>query len=95
MIFQTEKALSDLNDKISEDDKKKATDEIDALKKALEGTDIEEIKKKTEELNKTAMDLATKVYQEAAKAKEETGEATSTDTDGKEHVEDAEFEEKK
>lgn len=95
MIFQTEKALSDLNDKISEDDKKKATDEIDALKKALEGTDIEEIKKKIEELNKTAMDLATKVYQEAAKAKEETGEATSTDTDGKEHVEDAEFEEKK
>lgn len=95
MIFQTEKALSDLNDKISEDDKKKATDEIDALKKALEGTDIEEIKKKTEELNKTAMDLATKVYQEAAKAKEETGEASSTDTDGKEHVEDAEFEEKK
>ena len=96
MVFQTEKALSDLGEKVSEEDKKKAETEIEALKKALEGTDVEEIKTKTEELNKTAMDLATKVYQEAAKANEQnaTDGASSSDTNEKEHIEDAEFEEK-
>lgn len=96
LVFQTEKALADLGDKVSEEDKTKAENEIENLKKALEGTDIDEIKAKTEELNKTAMDLATKVYQEAAKNAQENADSTENkETDGKEKVEDAEFEEKK
>ncbi|MDE6284417.1 MAG: molecular chaperone DnaK [Bacilli bacterium] len=95
MIFSCEKALSDLGEKVTEEDKKKAEEQIDALKKALEGTDTDEIKAKTEELNKTAMELATKVYEEAAKANQENSENTSTkNEDEKEHIEDAEFEEK-
>lgn len=92
MIFATEKALSDLGDKVSEDDKKKAEELKDDLKKALEGDDIDEIKKKTEELNKVAMDLAGKVYEQAAKESKEN--ATDNKDDDHERVEDATYEEK-
>ncbi len=97
MVFQTEKALEDLGDKVSEDDKKKAEDLISELKKALEGTDTDEIKKKTEELNKVAMDLAAKVYEQAAKESQEAQEnndKSDSKKDGKEKVEDATYEEK-
>ena len=105
MIFSTEKALSDLKDKVSEDDKEKANKEIDELKKSLEGDDLDDIKKKTEALNKTAMDLATKVYEQAAKEQQaKESEETKKDkkdkgkdkdkTDDSEKVEDATFEEK-
>ncbi|MFR5857077.1 MAG: molecular chaperone DnaK, partial [Bacilli bacterium] len=56
-IFATEKALNDLGDKVDSKDKENAEKLIEELKKALEGTDIDEIKKKNEELNKVAMDL--------------------------------------
>lgn len=92
-VFATEKAISDLGDKISEDDKKKAEDLISEVKKALEETDTDEIKSKTEELNKVMMDLSQKVYEEAAKAASENQENTTNDSDH-EKVEDATYEEK-
>ncbi len=94
MIFSTEKALEDLGDKVSDDDKKKATDLVSDLKKVLEGTDIDEIKKKTEELNKVAMDLAAKVYEQAAKENQENSENNNSNKEDKEKVEDATYEEK-
>ena len=93
IIFATEKALKDLDDKVSEDDKKKAEDLMADLKKSLEGTDVDDIKKKTEELNKVAMDLAAKVYENAAKEKQNEEDNKSKD-DTKEKVEDATYEEK-
>lgn len=92
MIFATEKALSDLGDKVDSKDKEQAEEEIAELKKALEGDDTDLIKEKTEALNKTAMNLATKVYEEAAKNNQNNDD--NTDNDGKEKVEDATFEEK-
>ena len=94
IIFATEKALTDLGEKVSEDDKKSANEKIEELKKALEGTDIEEIKKKTEELDKVAMDLAAKVYEQAAKENSEKENSTETKDDSHEKVEDATYEEK-
>ena len=70
-ITATEKALKDLGDKVSKDDKKKAEDEVAELKKALEGNDIDDIKTKTEALNITANDLDAKVKQEAARKEAE------------------------
>ncbi len=98
-IFATEKAIKDLGDKVSDKDKKKAEELIDDLKKALEGDDIEDIKKKTEKLNEKAMEFATKVYEEAAKkaqAEQENNESTSDseDKDNKDDAIDAEYEEK-
>ena len=94
IVFATEKALSDLGDKITDDDKKNASEKLDAAKKALEGNDIEEIKKTSEELNKVAMDLAAKVYEQAAKDNANNTEASSGSDSDHEKVEDATYEEK-
>ena len=93
IIFATEKALADLGDKITEEDKKNAEEKLEAAKKALEGTDIDAIKNTSEELNKVAMDLAQKVYEQAAKANASSTEESSG-SDDHEKVEDATYEEK-
>ncbi len=94
MIFSTEKALEDLGDKVNSDDKTKALDLVSELKKALEGSDLDDIKKKTEELNKVAMDLAAKVYEQAAKENKEEATSETKNDDSHEKVEDATYEEK-
>ena len=72
VIFATEKAIKDLGDKVDSSDKKKAEKEIKELKEALEKDDIEDIKSKKDKLNETAMALATKVYEQAAKDNQQT-----------------------
>ena len=95
MIFQTEKAIKDLGDKVDSKDKEEAEDKIADLKKALEGDDIDDIKKATEELKEKAMGLATKVYEEAAKANQAAQGTEDTDTDDKrDNVQEASYEEK-
>ena len=101
MIFATEKAIKDLGDKVDSKDKEKAEDQIKDLKEALEKDDIEDIKSKTEKLNESAMALATKVYEEAAKAQQaeatESEEETESKKDKKskkDDVMDADYEEK-
>ena len=93
IVFATEKALADLGDKVSEEDKKNAEEKLEAAKKALEGTDIDAIKNTSEELNKVAMDLAQKVYEQAAKENANNTEESSG-SDDHEKVEDATYEEK-
>ena len=87
-IFATEKALTDLKDKVSDSDKKEAEDLIADLKKALEGNNIEEIKDKTKALNEKAMALATKAYEEAAKANQNN---TNNNSENNGEAEEAEF----
>ena len=98
LVFQTEKSIKDLGDKIEASDKEKAETEIKDLKDALEKGDIEDIKTKKDKLQETAMAFATKVYEEAAKAAQaEQGseESTESSSDKKDDdVIDAEFEEK-
>ena len=66
LIYQTEKTINEAGDKLTEDDKKASTEKIDALKEALKGTDLELIKKGTEELNQKIYEFAQKLYQQAA-----------------------------
>ncbi len=97
MIFATEKSIKDLGDKMDAKDKEKAEEQIKELREALTKEDIEDIKKKKEALNETAMAFATKVYEEAAKkAQEENAGKENTDaTENKnDDAIDAEFEEK-
>ncbi len=94
IVFATEKALNDLGDKVSSDDKKKAEDLISEVKDAMEGNDIDLIKKKTEELDKVAMDLAAKVYEQAAKDNKDNDSSSDSNDDSHEKVEDATYEEK-
>ena len=99
VIFMTEKALKDLGDKVDKKDKDEAEDLIDKTKKALEGEDLDKIKSAKDELLKKANELATKVYEEAAKQNANNSEqaeepkADSKD-DKKDDVVDAEYEEK-
>ena len=92
LIFMTEKSIKDLGDKVDAKDKEKAEAGIKELKEALEKDNIDDIKAKKEALNETAMALATKVYEEAAKANQNTTE--NKETDSKDNVQDADFEEK-
>ena len=99
VIFMTEKALRDLGDKVSDKDKKEAEELIEKTKKALEGEDLDKIKDAKDELLKKANELATKVYEEAAKnnaSKEETEEEEPKKSKKKDDddVVDAEYEEK-
>ena len=94
MIFQTEKAIKDLGDKVDSKDKEEAEDKIADLKKALESDDIDDIKKTTEELKEKAMSLATKVYEEAAKANQASQENTDESNDKHDNVQEASYEEK-
>jgi molecular chaperone DnaK len=67
MAYETEKALKEVGDKISADEKSKIEAALDKLKKSLEGNDIEEIKKSTEELTSAFHVLSQKMYEQAAK----------------------------
>ena len=86
MVFQTEKAIKDLGDKADKKEVEEAEDLIKDLKKALEKDDIDEIKEKKEKLQESAMKLATKVYEEAAKSRQ--AEEKNTETDKKEEKKD-------
>ena len=99
VIFMTEKALKDLGDKVAKKDKEEAEELIEKTKKALEGDDLDKIKDAKEELLKKANELATKVYEEAAKqntSNEATNEedAKTSSKDNNDDVVDAEYEEK-
>ena len=83
-IFASEKAIKDLGDKVTEDEKKDIEPLIADLKKALEGDDIDDIKDKTAKLNEKAMALASRVYEEAAKNNQANTESSSESDDSSE-----------
>ena len=64
LVFQSEKALTDLGDKLSADEKSGVQAEIEKVKEALKGTDTDMIKAATEGLSKKFSDLAGKIYQQ-------------------------------
>ena len=99
LVFQTEKSIKDLGDKIDSKDKEKAEGQIKELKEALEKDNIDDIKAKKDALGETAMAFATKIYEEAAKAAQANQDNTesnneSSDDKKDDTVVDAEFEEK-
>ena len=70
MVYQTEKAMGEMGDKISADEKKDIEDAVAALKEALKGTNIDDIKAKQEELQKKFYAVSEKVYKAAAEAQQ-------------------------
>ncbi len=65
MVYQTEKSIKDLGDKLSDEDKKALEEKKEALKKAAEGTDYEDMKQKTEDLTNEFYKITQKVYGQA------------------------------
>jgi molecular chaperone DnaK len=97
IIFSTEKSLKEHGDKVSDEEKKAIEIGISDLKKSLEGTDTEELKKKTQDLIQVSMKLGEAVYksqQQDPSAKPEDQD-TKTENKNKEDVVDADFEDVK
>ena len=97
LVFQTEKSLKDLGDKVETKEKDEIESLIKDVKDALEKDNIDDIKDKKEKLQEKAMALATRVYEEAAKAQQanNTEENKTNDSDKNDSdVKEAEYEEK-
>ncbi|WP_461224267.1 molecular chaperone DnaK [Lacticaseibacillus suihuaensis] len=90
LLFQTDKTLKELKGKVSDDEIKKAEDAKEALKKAQQENNIEDMKAKRDDLNKIVQDMTVKMYEEAQKAQQAagaqgnpTGDATQATDDKK------------
>ena len=68
MVYQTEKTLSEMGDKLDAADKGEVEQKLASLKTALSGTDTEAIKKATEELTQAFYKVSEKMYQAAGGA---------------------------
>ncbi|CAK1231316.1 molecular chaperone DnaK [Fructobacillus fructosus] len=99
LIFQTEKTLEEVGDKLSEEDTKPTKDALEALKKAKEdakdeNADLTDLKDKSDALSKVAQELAAKLYQQAQQAQggaagQEAGQGQAKD----DNTVDGDFEE--
>ena len=76
MVYQAEKTLADAGDKLDASDKAAAEAKIAELKTALQGTDVEAIKQKLDEVQKAFYDISEKLYKAAADA-QQAGQADS------------------
>ncbi len=92
MVYQTEKALSDLGDKVSDSEKAPVQAAIDHLKETLKGNDVAAIKAATEECQKAFYAISEKLYQQQAPqgGAQQPGGSQGPNDDG---VVDADYEE--
>lgn len=89
LAYSTEQTLKELGDKVPADTKQKAEDGIAAVRKALDGTDIEAIKSASEQLQIAAQDLAQVVY---SATDAQTAQGAPTDGGSADDVVDADYE---
>ena len=98
LVFSTEKSLKEHGDKVSAEEKKAIENGIADLKKSLEGTDIEDIKKKTQSLIQVSMKLGEAVYKSQQKPDDKDkggGNPKDAKPSEKDNVVDADFEDVK
>ena len=96
LIHSTEKNIKEHGAKVSDADKKAIEDASSALKESIKGTDIEDIKKKTETLVQASMKLGEAIYKSQEKKEGASKEGDKNSEDKKnDNVVDADFEEVK
>ena len=102
LIYSTEKSIKDLGDKVDAATKGKIEAAIEPLKKAMEGDDVAEIKRLSEELTQASHKLAEAMYQKASQADQQQAGADAAGgpeqpgpSASEEDVVDADFEEVK
>ena len=100
MVYQTEKTLGEVGDKITEDEKKGIQDEVDKLKELLKAQpiDTEAVKKQTEEVQQKFYKVSEKLYaaaqaeaQAAQQAQQQNGSAASDNDKKDDNVVDADY----
>ncbi len=95
LVYQTEKQLSELGDKVDGDAKAKVEEKRVKLKEATEKDDFETMKSLLEELQQELYALGASVYQQAGAPGAASSENNASDTDSGDDVIDAEFTESK
>ena len=96
MIYTTEKSVKEAGDKLDETTKGEIDQAVENLKKAMEGENVEEIKRLTDELTQASHKLAETLYAQASQQQAQAGgspgpESAAASQD--EEVVDADFEE--
>ncbi len=94
MVFQTEKALGELGDKVSDSEKAPVQAAIEKLKETLKGNDVAAIKAATEECQKAFYAISEKLYAQQAPQGGAPNQGASN-APGDDGVVDADFEEVK
>ncbi|MCH8018234.1 molecular chaperone DnaK [candidate division KSB1 bacterium] len=94
LVYQTEKNITEMEDKLSADDKSKLEAAVGRVKEALKGENVDEIKSSSEALSQVWSEMASKMYQaNEAPADGAEAQATAEPEDAKdETVEEADFE---
>ena len=95
LVYNSEKTLEELGDKISGEEKAKVETEIENTKKALETNNVETIKEATDKLTKVFYELSEKLYSQAgaANAAAGAGQTGGADTSAEgDNVVDADYE---
>lgn len=90
-MFTVKKAVDDLGSEVTEKEKKEIEEKTEALKKALEGKDLDEIRRRKDELLKASQGIATRAYQ---KAQQQQSQKTNDKKDD-DNVVEAEFDDVK
>ncbi|KRQ86782.1 Chaperone protein DnaK [Caloramator mitchellensis] len=62
LIYQTEKTMKDLGDKLTADEKSKIEEKIKAVRDAMSGNDVEAIKKASDELTQSFYEISSRIY---------------------------------
>jgi molecular chaperone DnaK len=100
LIYSIEKSLSEMGDKVSESERNTIQEGITETRKALEGEDVEVIRGKIQELNKTSHKFAEEMYKQTSKGQagpeagaQASGEGTGEGAKSNDNVVDADFEE--
>ena len=94
LSYNCQKTLDELGDKINGEEKAKATAEIENVKKALEGSDVEKIKEATEKLKQVFYSMSEKLYSQAnpnGAAGQATGAQEQPQTDENGNVYNADY----
>ena len=96
LIYQTEKNLKEFEEKLSDDDKKRLEEAVEKLKTASTGSNLEDMKSATEDLNSAWNEIAGKMYESSKQegaGSEEPPEPTGKSKKGDDkEIEDADFE---
>ncbi|MPN07175.1 Chaperone protein DnaK [bioreactor metagenome] len=90
LVYQTEKTVEELGDKLSADEKSSIESAVSALKTALQGTDIEAVKSASEALTKKFYEISEKLYSAAGAASGTAGAQPGSAPEG--DVVDADYE---
>jgi len=95
LLYQSEKTLKELGDKVEADDKEKIESAQKDLRSVLESEseDLEELKAKTEALSEAVFSVSSKIYEQAAQEQQEAQPGQSSEESGDDEVVDADYEE--